>query len=89
MTLGAGNVHIPPAHAMLEAGEAETAVLLAALARRIGELSAGQVLEVASRAADAQLDAVAWCQESGHELVALLADGPVTRFWIRKRVTAT
>jgi len=87
MTLGTGKVHIPPAHAMLEAGEAETAVLLSAIARRIGELSAGQVLEVASRGADAQMDAVEWCQESGHELVALLADGPVTRFWIRKRIS--
>jgi TusA-related sulfurtransferase len=88
MTLETGHVHIPPAHAMLDAGEADTALLLSAIARRIGELAAGQVLEVASRAPDAKLNAVAWCQETSHELLALLTAGPVTRIWIRKRIPA-
>jgi TusA-related sulfurtransferase len=77
-------VHIPPAQAMLDAGEAEPALLLSAIARRIDELPVGQVLEVVSTAAGAHLDAAAWCHANGHELIALLATRPVTRFWIRK-----
>ena len=85
MTLGPGDVHIPSAHALLEAGEADSAMLVFAIARRVDELLAGEVLEVVSRARGASTDVVGWCRDGDHELVALLVDGSVTRFWIRKR----
>jgi TusA-related sulfurtransferase len=69
---------------MLDAGEAEPDLLLAAIARRIDELPVGQVLEVVSTATGTHLDAAAWCHQTGHELVALLTNRPGTRFWIRK-----
>ncbi len=84
MTLRTDDVHVPPAQALLEAGEAETTVLLAAIARRIDELLTGQLLEVVTGSPHAHIAAVTWCRETGHELVALLTDDAVTRFWIRK-----
>jgi len=82
---GPAGSKLPAPQAVLDAGGEGSSVLIAAIGRRIEELGSGQVLEVISRAANAQLDAAAWCHVTGHELLGMLADGDETRVWIRKR----
>jgi TusA-related sulfurtransferase len=72
-------------NAILEAGGEGSDVLMAAMARRIETMAPGQILQVVSRAANAQMDAVAWCHVTGHELLALVVDDGSAQFWIRKK----
>lgn len=85
MTVASGTLTIPVSQAMLEAGQAPSEPLLAAIARRIEQLVDGQVLEVSSHAPTACFDAVNWCHATGHELVMLVVQERGTRFWIRCR----
>jgi TusA-related sulfurtransferase len=82
---GPAGIGIASPQAVLEAGGKGSTVLIAAIDRRVTELGPGQVLEVVSLAANACLDAAAWCHVTGHELLGLLSRGDETRFWIRKR----
>jgi TusA-related sulfurtransferase len=72
-------------NAVLEAGGEASDVLMAAMARRIEKMAPGQILQVVSQASNAQMDAVAWCHVTGHELLALVVDDGSAQFWIRKK----
>jgi TusA-related sulfurtransferase len=75
----------PVPQSVLEAGGEPSSVLLAAIKRRIDQMTTGHVLEVASLTPNASLDAVVWCYVTGNRLVALLTEDGGVRFWIRKR----
>jgi TusA-related sulfurtransferase len=85
MMSAAGDPGPPVAHTVLEAGGEGSAFLLPAIARRLCALAPGQVLEVVSRAPSAQLDVLAWCHVTRHQLIELRARDGVTRFWIKKQ----
>ncbi len=86
---------IPPADAVLEMltlGPAEgttCALLTPAIKARLRTLSAGQVLEVRVDDPQAREDLASWVRLSGHELLAVIADGAqgtgMLHFYLRKK----
>jgi TusA-related sulfurtransferase len=75
----------PEPQAVLEAGEEESAVLMAAIERQLDVMAPNEVLQVVSRARTAPLDVVVWCHVTRHQLIELRAGAGITRFWIRKQ----
>ena len=65
---------------------AACALLTPAIKARLREMAPGQVLEVRVNDPTARLDVEAWCQLSGHPLLAITEEAPdVLRFFVRKK----
>jgi TusA-related sulfurtransferase len=71
--------------ALLDAGGASGATLVAALDRSVRDLAPGQVLEVVSKAPAAAGEVRAWCRRAGHALRLVRRDGFGLQCWIAKR----
>ncbi len=54
-------------------------------AQAVKPLASGAVVEVLATDPGSRRDFVAWCRQTGHELVEQSADGPVLRFVIRRK----
>jgi tRNA 2-thiouridine synthesizing protein A len=54
-------------------------------AQAVKPLATGAVVEVLATDPGSRRDFVAWCRQTGHELVEQSADGPVLRFVIRRK----
>jgi tRNA 2-thiouridine synthesizing protein A len=53
-----------------DAGDAGCGQFIVGVKQRLGEMQAGQLIEIRTRNAGAPVDLPAWCRMSGHELVA-------------------
>lgn len=58
-----------------QAGEAGCGGLIVGLKRQVGQMQAGELLQVTARDAGAPADLPAWCRMTGHALV--WADHPI------------
>jgi TusA-related sulfurtransferase len=56
-----------------------------AIARRMEQLGAGDVLEVVSDERRARADVPSWCYLAGYDLLWMAVEKETARFWIRKR----
>ena len=54
-------------------------------AQAVKPLASGAVVEVLATDPGSRRDFVAWCRQTGHELVEQSGDGPVFRFIIRRK----
>jgi len=54
-------------------------------AQAIREVASGALVEVLATDPGAQKDFVAWCRQTGHELVEQTTEGTVHRFVIRRK----
>lgn len=75
---------LPPPQAVVDGGDAEWAMLGAAVSRRLADMAEGEVLEIVSSERRNRADVPAWCYLSGHDLVQMQIQGEVARFWIKK-----
>lgn len=55
-------------------------------ARKLGEMNAGQVLEVLSDDDGIKKDMPAWCESTGNEFLGMEEDGGQIRVYVRKKV---
>jgi tRNA 2-thiouridine synthesizing protein A len=53
--------------------------------KKLGEMQAGQVLEILSDDEGIKKDMPAWCDSTGNEFLGLEEDGDVIRVYVRKR----
>jgi TusA-related sulfurtransferase len=61
------------------------AVLTPAIRSKLREMQSGQILEVRVDDTTARGDIEAWCRLSGNELLIVTNDGPVLRFFLKKK----
>jgi TusA-related sulfurtransferase len=61
------------------------AYLTPLIREQLRSLESGQVLEVRTTDETAKLDVSAWCRLSGHLLIAMVEEGAISRFFIRKK----
>ena len=62
------------------------AVLTPAIKAQLGEMTAGQILEIRVNDPTAQGDIASWCRLSGNELLASLEESPrLLRVFVRKK----
>ena len=53
------------------------------LAKKVKDMRSGQVLELLSDDRGSKADVPAWCESTGHQLLAAEDDGSVFRFYIK------
>ena len=53
-------------------------------AKRVREMTPGQVLLLISDDPATLDDIYAWCRLAGHEHLGVVSQGPVNRIWVRK-----
>jgi tRNA 2-thiouridine synthesizing protein A len=53
------------------------------LAKKVKELKSGQILELIADDAGAKEDVPAWCNRTGHQLIASETEGKVLKFYIK------
>ncbi len=73
---------------MLHSGEMEGALCAAltpAIKDKLRLMNSGQVLEVRVDDPAAEGDIAAWCRLSGHQLLAVVREGPMLRCYLRKK----
>jgi TusA-related sulfurtransferase len=70
--------------AVVDAGGESGTRLSQAMARRLHDISPGQVLQVVSLVPAARREVPEWCREHGHSLAATRQEGSETWFWITK-----
>ena len=70
---------------MVDAGDTDWTLVGPMIARRLEEMTAGDILEVSSQEPGHRSEALAWCDAGGHDLFQIVADGSRTWFWIKKR----
>ncbi len=61
------------------------AALTPAIKDKLKLLNSGQVLEVRVDDPAAEGDIAAWCRLSGHQLLAVVREGPILRCYLRKK----
>ncbi len=61
------------------------AALTPAIKEKLKPLNSGQVLEVRVDDPAAEGDIAAWCRLSGHQLLAVVHEGPMLRCYLRKK----
>lgn len=71
----------PQPDAVLDVGDTLCGELALLLRAELRKLAPGQVIEVVARDSAAPQDLPAWCEVTGHRMVA--AEPP--RFWIRRK----
>ena len=52
--------------------------------KEMKDMESGQVLEILATDKGAKADMTAWAKSGGHELLEVLEDGDVLKFWIQK-----
>ncbi len=79
-----GEGPLPPADETLDTLGLYCPVPVWEAAKRIRAMRPGQVLEVLSDDEQIEADMPAWCKRTGHELAAMVREGPVFRVFVRK-----
>lgn len=77
--------HTPTPDAVLDGRGQTCGTLEPAMKNQMRALESGQVLEVRADDPAARLGVPAWSRLAGHALLATVADGRLTRFFLRKR----
>jgi TusA-related sulfurtransferase len=81
--MAASETGVPPADAVLDAGQASCADLLIRMVRMIRPLPPGSIIEVVAYSTSARHDVPAWCRMTGNPLLHVHQDHPA-RFYIRR-----
>ncbi|HJX38529.1 MAG TPA: sulfurtransferase TusA family protein [Anaerolineae bacterium] len=55
------------------------------ISRAIKEIEVGQVLEMLADDPGSKADMQAWAKQTGHELVSMLEEGGVFKFYVRRK----